>query len=295
MVALNQNGNQPTSAADTAPKHRKTPSDNNSFPTNRIRSLLRARYYDTHTAEFLSTDPLEYVDGMSLFRGYFVPNMVDSYGLSPCGDIYKKCISRCGNYLSKGHLRCVCRCRKKRDSCTSSVEESQRILLLGMLKAMCDSCPDECEEGCTKQQCLQDSEAISSAIFYTLRNNYRMNSGWLKRLCGITDHRHKGYYCYEWSYGLEDAVNQFGSKCFSATTDGSALDKDGSTIHVWIFIRSSCSGKLVYVDDGFSNDENIYVHNEEPNCGFPYDFISPGRDECRPVTPYNDQGNSTSN
>jgi len=66
MVALNQNWNPPTSVADSALKHRKTPSDNNSFPTNRIRSLLRARYYDPHSAEFISTDPLEYVDEMSL-------------------------------------------------------------------------------------------------------------------------------------------------------------------------------------------------------------------------------------
>jgi len=80
MVALNKNWNQSTSAADTAPKHRKTPSDNNSFSTNRIRSLLRARYYDPHTAEFISTDPLEYVDGMSLFRGYFVVIGVDPFG-----------------------------------------------------------------------------------------------------------------------------------------------------------------------------------------------------------------------
>jgi hypothetical protein len=82
MVALNQNWNPPTSATDSAPKHRKTPSDNDSFPTNRIRSLLRARYYDTHTAEFISTDPLEYVDGMSLFRGYFVGRGVDPHGSS---------------------------------------------------------------------------------------------------------------------------------------------------------------------------------------------------------------------
>ena len=42
---------------------------------------FRARYYDPHTAEFISTDPLEYVDGMSLFRGYFVGVGVDPSGL----------------------------------------------------------------------------------------------------------------------------------------------------------------------------------------------------------------------
>ena len=51
---------------------------------------FRARYYDPGTGEFISRDPLEYVDGMSQYRGYFVPNGVDSYGTCnnrpPCGE-----------------------------------------------------------------------------------------------------------------------------------------------------------------------------------------------------------------
>jgi RHS repeat-associated protein len=43
---------------------------------------FRARYYDPSTGEFISRDPLEYVDGMSLYRGYFVPIGVDPSGLS---------------------------------------------------------------------------------------------------------------------------------------------------------------------------------------------------------------------
>ena len=31
---------------------------------------FRARYYDPTTGEFTSRDPLEYVDGMSMMRGY---------------------------------------------------------------------------------------------------------------------------------------------------------------------------------------------------------------------------------
>ncbi len=43
--------------------------------------FMRARYYDHLTGEFIAPDPLEYIDGMSLFRGYFIPNGVDPSGL----------------------------------------------------------------------------------------------------------------------------------------------------------------------------------------------------------------------
>jgi len=52
---------------------------------------FRARYYDTTTGEFISRDPLEYVDGMSLYRGYFVPGAVDPTGRRKI---------RCGCYSS---------------------------------------------------------------------------------------------------------------------------------------------------------------------------------------------------
>ena len=41
---------------------------------------FRARYYDPNTGEFISRDPLGYVDGMSLYRAYFVPGGVDPSG-----------------------------------------------------------------------------------------------------------------------------------------------------------------------------------------------------------------------
>lgn len=42
---------------------------------------FRARYYDTVTGEFISADPKEYADGMSMYSGWFVPVDIDPYGL----------------------------------------------------------------------------------------------------------------------------------------------------------------------------------------------------------------------
>ena len=39
-----------------------------------------ARYFDAELGRFISRDPLGYVDGMSMYRGYFVPNHLDPEG-----------------------------------------------------------------------------------------------------------------------------------------------------------------------------------------------------------------------
>jgi RHS repeat-associated protein len=42
--------------------------------------FFRARYFDSGLGRFIGRDPLGYVDGMSLYAGYFVPNGVDPSG-----------------------------------------------------------------------------------------------------------------------------------------------------------------------------------------------------------------------
>jgi RHS repeat-associated protein len=42
---------------------------------------FRARYYSPELGRFISRDPLGFVDGMSLYRAYFVPGGMDPFGL----------------------------------------------------------------------------------------------------------------------------------------------------------------------------------------------------------------------
>ncbi len=60
---------------------RRRPYETQTVAPNVALLLIRARYYDPMTGEFTSRDPLEYVDGMSLYRGYFVPNGTDPSGM----------------------------------------------------------------------------------------------------------------------------------------------------------------------------------------------------------------------
>ena len=47
---------------------------------------FRARYYSGELGRFINRDPLLYVDGMSLYRAYFVVNGVDPSGMCCPGD-----------------------------------------------------------------------------------------------------------------------------------------------------------------------------------------------------------------
>ena len=87
---------------------RESPSEKQLTAPNRRQVYKRARYYDTNTGEFISRDPLEYVDGMSLYRGYFVPNSIDPTGFyrdptkkKPQSPKLKECIKRCREKFPK--------------------------------------------------------------------------------------------------------------------------------------------------------------------------------------------------
>jgi hypothetical protein len=81
MVALSQTWKPATQCLPSAHSSRQTPLARKPSPATPNRTVLCARYYDPQTGEFTSPDPLEYVDGMSLYRGYFASQGIDPFGL----------------------------------------------------------------------------------------------------------------------------------------------------------------------------------------------------------------------
>jgi len=94
VVKLCKNWTPPKQRPVAARFVRETPTKNRAATPNPSQPLQRARYFDPSTGEFLSKDPLEYVDGMSMYRGYFVPAETDSEGFSPA-DKEAECIKHC--------------------------------------------------------------------------------------------------------------------------------------------------------------------------------------------------------
>ncbi len=81
VVKLCENADRAFEQVQRARFVRRRPPETQRVAPNVALLLIRARYYDPLTGEFTSRDPLEYVDGMSLYRGYFGIGGVDPFGL----------------------------------------------------------------------------------------------------------------------------------------------------------------------------------------------------------------------
>ncbi len=80
VVALAKNSDRIKPQQQRARFAQQTPRSKRFEIQIRLQVYQRARFYDCLTGEFASQDPLEYVDGKSLYRGYFVLGEVDPYG-----------------------------------------------------------------------------------------------------------------------------------------------------------------------------------------------------------------------
>ncbi len=59
---------------------RKKPTQTHPYRRYPRKRLYRARYYHAELGRFVSRDPVGYVDGMNLYRAYFVPRGIDPNG-----------------------------------------------------------------------------------------------------------------------------------------------------------------------------------------------------------------------
>ena len=85
---------------------RRKPSRKQNATPNSSLLLIRARYYNSQLGQFISRDPLGYVDGMSQYRAYFAPDGWDPTGqdviaVEPKGGSLKK--TGCGGKIRKFH------------------------------------------------------------------------------------------------------------------------------------------------------------------------------------------------
>ena len=106
MITACKNWRAEQSPRSTARFDRQTRGKKQTESPNRLHSFYRARYYDVTTGEFTSRDPLEYVDGMSAYTGYFVLGETDPSGQLRKVELNKPKIGNCGGFshISKWSL-----------------------------------------------------------------------------------------------------------------------------------------------------------------------------------------------
>ena len=109
VVKLCKNYDRPKQPASDARFTRQTPRSKrfeNQKPSLRYK---RARYYSAQLGRFISRDPLGFVDGMSLYRAYFVPNDLDPSGLAcqneNCEDAIRACLPKNTDLISQIYFK----------------------------------------------------------------------------------------------------------------------------------------------------------------------------------------------
>ncbi len=80
VVALAKNSDRLKPQQPRAHFAQQTPRSKRFEIQIRLQVYQRARYYDVVSGEFTSQDPIEYINGMSLYRGCFVPGAIDPTG-----------------------------------------------------------------------------------------------------------------------------------------------------------------------------------------------------------------------
>jgi RHS repeat-associated protein len=139
MVTGAKNSRAIKSPHHSALPTRKSPTQTHPDRKNSAAHWNWARYYHAELGRFISRDPIGYVDGMNLYRAYFVPGTVDPNGthtreeclqayttaLFLCHMLYNKCMSEGGGYDGGlGGLATWLFCESAKQSCDIGAESA---------------------------------------------------------------------------------------------------------------------------------------------------------------------------
>jgi len=118
VTTLNNSTEQPTARSAVRSTRQKPSPTQPALPKPSL-VYKRARYFNAEIGIFIGRDPIGYIDGMSLYRGYFVPNKVD-----PDGQIARPaiCATVCiGSYFCWEPIYNACKNRPDPLACAREV------------------------------------------------------------------------------------------------------------------------------------------------------------------------------
>ena len=242
---------------------------------------FRARYYDPQTGEFISRDPLGYVDGMSLYRGYFAPGAMDPTGGQIVAYInngteivpVKKFLGKCHYYIEvngkkiKTATPCPGTSPDDPEGPTYAHGRAKLEEIAAKLKEMCNTCAsnENCtftDEGCNKRKCRQEAAIIQKVLLLAWASNYGKGNGTHGDCVA-------GYFCWDWENIFTGSITNQEFSCFKAQrggANGPIIVEEGEEVQLQhfytrLYVGNKTEDCSVLIDDGFFDRGGNLVHD----------------------------------
>ena len=249
---------------------------------------FRARYYSPQLGQFISRDPLGYVDGMSQYRAYFVPGGMDPFGLEKLVayfkggagvfPVYKTLFQKCYYHtqLNGQPVKIDTECPGPKGDRLYEHGFKQLSEIAKRLKKMCNTCTskENCRINpgkCTKRKCKSEAKIIQKALTLAWASNYGRGNGTGEDCVA-------GSFCWDWEYVFRTSiVNQkltcFRTKSVAAIAPERKNKKTGeleTPVHYFsrLYAGNFSDDCTTVIDDGFSNDQKTMIHDAP--------FLKPG-------------------
>lgn len=227
---------------------------------------VRNRSYEPAAGRWMSMDPLGFVDGTSLYRAYFVPNIVDPRGLAVCEVRVENCKRACEKKYPKPDSNkppvlyhhgqqlngCFRDCNFEYDRCIkSSVDD-----LIDLIDADDLACFNPCGK-CTPEKLRELLEDIKEAIPNTVCRPYWGSGEWSPNNCG------------RWADGFLDNWSADKHKdCVYQTTSTVIVEyQHGYASRHQVVRFVLCDGSIFYVDNGWSGGPDQLCRPSDVQAG----------------------------